>query len=200
MTANDSSTGGYLVPSGYEDAGQDIDLDLVFQPAVAALTGIDPTLVRPRWQRLPPKQPEPHIDWCALSVTDIAADTNAITTFSEALSGGVERHETLTVLCSFYGPNSALRASDLRDGLMLSQNRSALLAAGIAFKRADTIRRIPELTNRRFINRADISLTFRRHSRRTYPILSVLSSSGSIMADGGGGNITTEPFDTENLQ
>jgi hypothetical protein len=82
---------------------EDDDLDNAFQGLVVGITGLDQSLVRPRWQSNPPKQPEPTIDWCAIGVTSSQADTFAVVQhlFGDDITAPAGdlliRHETLDV-------------------------------------------------------------------------------------------------------
>jgi len=52
----------------------DAALDAVFQALVVGITGLPGTLVRPRWQPVPPTQPSVTTNWAAIGVTTNAAD------------------------------------------------------------------------------------------------------------------------------
>lgn len=185
---NTSATGGVLLPVGTQQSA-DLPLDQIIQRVAAGILGFTLNNVLPRWQSTEPSMPSRGTDWCAIGVTDIDSDTNAVlahdsqpTSFGPGLDNFI-RHEQITVLASLYGPNSVSSAAQLRDGLAVPQNRETLGLLNIAYVFADPIRRVPSLINQGWINRADIRLTFRRKIQRTYPVLNLLSADGVVNGD-----------------
>ena len=168
----------------------DLDLDVILQGLITQLTGLDGTLVRPRWQATEPLYPEYGTTWAAIGVTSQDADVN---TMSVPTEDGLEvhRHETITVVSSFYGPNAAETAGMLRDGMFVGINREVLSNNGMAILRIGTVSRSPVLLNQKWQNRVDFQFTLRRHTIRLYPISTVIESDGS-MTDGE----TSQDFDT----
>lgn len=170
---------------------EDDDLDNVLQGMVVGITGLDPTLVRPRWQPTVPKQPEPDVDWCSIGVVESNPDTYAhvehlsgvsITDQSGDLS---KRHEELSVLVSFYGPHSKSYLGVLRDGLGIEQNLYALKASGLYFVAMDRGRAAPEFINQQWIRRWDSAMTFRRMVARTYAVNNIVSAEIDLIDDTG---------------
>jgi hypothetical protein len=180
-----SATGGTLLPASSPAPLEDVDLDAAFQSAVAAITGIDGTLVRPRWQPNPPKQPEPNVDWCALSVMDSKPDAGpAIIHDGSGLGSDINiRHEELVVLVSFYGPRSQWFAGVLRDGIGIPQNMESLKQIDIAFVECGPTRTAPELVNQQWIRRRDMSMRFRRKVTRLYSIRNIASADVHVFDD-----------------
>lgn len=135
-------------------------------------------MVRPRWQPVPPKQPEPGVNWCAISVTVQTPDAGPYIEHIPAGDGKdtYARHEDIEVLATFYGPASQSNASRLRDGLAIAQNSEEINAAGVFFVDAGQIRPVPELVNQQWIKRRDIPLRFRRKVVRDYAVLNILSA------------------------
>lgn len=182
--ANSSATGGLIAPVAETPPLTDDALDALFQVAVAGITGISGAMVRPRWQPVPPKQPEPSVDWCAIGITDITPDEGPSIQHVGSLVGEVgeigrddfKRHETITLLCTFHGPLGMRYAAKLRDGIGIPQNMEGLKANGIGFVESGPIRTVPELYNQQWIRRFDLMLIFRRKVSRTYPILNILSA------------------------
>lgn len=179
--ANTSATGGYLVPVSAPPANDDA-LEDILQAAVVGITGLDGSLVRPRWQPGNPKQPEASVDWCAFGVTETEPeDGTAYVAHDGNANGGLgqdnlQRHESFRVLASFYGPNAAGYAQRLRDGLYIAQNREELAASLIAFVNTDTIRQVPEFVNNQWVKRYDLSVNFRRKVERAYAIQNLASA------------------------
>ena len=183
--ANDSSTGGYLSPVAPSSAPFDASLDAVLQQVVVGITGISGSLVRPRWQAVVPKQPEPGTNWCAIGVSGIEpADYPA-----EAHDGSGNGSDTqqawegLSVLASFYGPDAMANASLLKRGLYVAQNREPLQAAGIDVVDAGTITAAPDLVNQQWIRRYDLPIRLRRKVETRYPILNIASADDLIVTD-----------------
>lgn len=182
--ANSSATGGLIAPIAETPPLTDDALDALFQVAVAGITGIVGDMVRPRWQPVPPKQPEPSVDWCAIGITDITPDEGPSIQHVGSLVGQVgeigrddfKRHETITLLCTFHGPLGMRYAAKLRDGIGIPQNMEGLKANGIGFVESGPIRTVPEMYNQQWIRRFDLILIFRRKVSRTYPILNILSA------------------------
>lgn len=193
MPTNTSATGGYLFPTG---AGsfppEDIDLDLIFQAAIVGTTQLDGSLVRPRWQPVPPKQPDVTVSWCAFGVTvrtvqdgpsiEHHADNNGYNTLT--------RHEDIVLIATFYGPQAQKNAMLLRDGLYVPQNIEALKLDGISFIDCGTLRSVPELFNQQWIKRYDIDCTFRRAVTRSYPVLNIAAADVQLLDDTGHVNET----------
>lgn len=192
---NDSSTGGYLSPVSSRPVEDDAFEDFIGN-VVAGITGLARALVRPRWQPKPPPHPAITTNWCAIGITTIVSDYGAVTLHNPAGQGTDEqqRHDTVDLLASFYGPGAYSLASRLRDGLMVSQNRRAMREAGINLLESTRMRTASDLLNERFIRRVDLEVRLRRAFVRTYPILNVLSVSGVIQAQDG----EPQPFTVEN--
>lgn len=178
---NDSSTGG-LLPGTVALGLQDDDLDEVFQQLVAGLTGLDGSLVRPRWQAVVPKQPEPATDWCAIGITDFEPDDYPVEEHVSAGNGSTTQTqwETMTLLASLYGPNAGANASALRNGLYVSQNRETLTSIGMDLVDAMKPTVVPDFVNQQWVRRFDVLIRIRRAVQRTYPILNLLSAPTNI--------------------
>ena len=186
---NTSASGGYLAPIGTQLA-EDTDLDSLIQPMIAGITGLAGNLVRPKWQAVPPAQPDRTITWCAFGVSVTEADTYPTLVHDGCDANGLGtttefRTEYLEMMASFYGPSCRAAAATLRDGLGISQNREALRASGLAFVQVERMTRVPDLQNTQFVNRVDIVVRFRRVVIRTYGIENVLSAQGDFIADQG---------------
>lgn len=185
---------GYLPPTSPAPA-EDQALDLLFQAAVAGITGLPGRMVRPRWQPVPPLAPEATENWCAMGVTVQTPDAApAVVHVGDGEGHSVlQRHEELTVALSFYGPAAGALASRMRDGLGIAHNRYALRNQGVAFVAAGAIVRLPELRGGVWGGRYDLTLTFRRQVSRRYDVLNLLSAQGSIRTDRGDTPWSVEP-------
>lgn len=183
---NDSSTGGYILPTG-DYPPYDAALDAIFQAMIVGITGLPGNMVRPRWQAVAPKQPEPTVDWCAIGVTVISPDAGPAIIHDGTGDGHdlMQRHEEIEVLCSFYGHNAGRYMAMARDGIALPLNNGMLETGGISFVGIGRHVIAPELVNQQWIRRWDLPMTFRRNAERTYPILNLESAEVSVITDSG---------------
>jgi len=182
---NTSATGGYLVPTEPPAPIEDDSLDDFLQAMVVAVAGLQATMVRPRWQPIPPKQPPATADWAAIGVTARTPDANAVIVHHPDGDGydALQRHETLTILVTFYGPHCHQYAGRLRDGLSIAQNREAMQLLNMGVTGLGDIVSAPELVNQQWIRRADLTFQLRRQIDRNYPVKNLLSAHGTLQAD-----------------
>ena len=197
-TPNNSTAPGYLSPVSTPPA-EDADLDNLIQPVIVGITGLPGSLVRRKWQEIPPAQPARTVNWCAFGVSVTASDTNPTITHDGWDNGGLgsstlSRTEFLEVSATFYGPACRSYATILRDGFGIGQNRDALRANGMAFVETDRIVLVPEPQNEQFIRRADVVFHLRRMSMRTYAIENIETLQATVVADSGS---VTGPQDVE---
>lgn len=181
---NDSTTGGALLPLDSPLTGD--ARDDVLQALIVGITGLDGTMVRPRWQPVAPKQPDPGTDWCAIGITDDTPGDGVAIIHDPNANGGLGadimiRHRQLSVLASFYGPNAAAFAEQAQDGLSIPQNLEVLQSQLMTYSNTDTIRQVPELINQQWVKRFDVPLIFRQQVRRTYAIQSLVSASVGVI-------------------
>ena len=203
MSTPDSSTGGFLAP--LEQLADDAALDLLFQPVIVGITGLDGTLVRRKGQEVPGAQPARETTWCAFAATTTQSDTNPSLVHDPHADGGLGRDielrsETIEVTASFYGPAAIGSAKILRDGLDIPQNREAMRAQGLAYVDLVRITFVPDLQNGQMIRRGDVVFRVRRMVVRSYAIRNILSIDGAVITDVGGpaGPTTVfSPFETE---
>lgn len=181
---NSSATGGVLLPDGTVTPVYDDDLDAMLQGYVVALTGLDGQLVRPRWQSVVPKQPEPEVNWCSLSAQTITPDASPFIENDSDLTSKYQRHEVLEVLCSFYGPNARSICAQFRDGLSIPQNNEYLTAFKASFINASQMKPAPELVNQTWIKRQDMTFRIKRQVVRSYPIQSFTTAPSITSTDG----------------
>ena len=180
---NMSATGGYLSPGVVTPPTEDSDLDAQIQPAIVGICGLDGSLVRPRWQANPPKTPEPSVNWCAIGIADIKQDQGPYLEQVAVLTHGYQRHEDITLACTFYGPRAQAYAQTLRDGLAIPQNIEALSAVGIKFIECSSTRAVPELYNQQWLKRYDLTVRLRRQVKRAYSVQTVLSATDVLVTD-----------------
>lgn len=165
--------GGSALPRG-------LDLNTFLQTVVVGLSGMSGTLVRPEWQPEPPKQPDLPVNWIAMGVQSGIPNASAYVSLDENGKINTQRHQTIDVTLSIYGPDCIENYGLISDGFQLPQNRIALYQANMAFTELTPYRRIPDLVNGRWIDRVVCSILFQREVQRVYPILTFLSASGII--------------------
>ena len=170
---------------------RDYSLNKFLHDVVAGITGLDPTLVRPRWQENPPNLPLRSTNWAAIGVVHRPAPVGtAVATYDPTAANGegaliLIRQEDLELLCSFYGPNCQGNGAVLRDGLYVGQNREALFLAGMGLGSVSDLTKAPEMIKSAWYQRADLTVVIRREVRRQYPVLSVVSGVGTIVTEQG---------------
>lgn len=183
--SNTSATGGYLIPEVLPAPLEDAALDDFLQTVLVGVTGLDPTLVRPRWQEIVPDLPDRSVDWCGFGVISRKSDTFAYIGHDGLLSQAegadlLQRHEELNLRASFYGPNCQYYGTLLRDGLEIPQNREQLFLAGMGLVSVGDVERAPELVKNIWLSRADLPIVIRRQVLREYPVLNLLSMQGTL--------------------
>lgn len=176
-----SNVAGYLLQT--QGPMDDQALHRFLHGLIAGVLGFDAKLVRPLYQVDPPAIPSIITDWVAFG---IVATRHEHFGSHQQYDGyaDVITHEELDVLCVFYGPNALSNATKLRDGIeLVSQNREALLLAGIGAVQFSDATRAPELVNDRWFNRVDITMTLRREVRRRYDILTLLDVETTVRSE-----------------
>lgn len=188
-TVNTSATGGYVTdqpPSVL--SGEHITR--LLQKMVMALTGLPGTLVRPRWQPMPPSQPPAETTWASVGVQRVEADEfpyivhDPSGTFPGALAPGVDRmqrHATLTVLVTFYGPEAEDTGGRLRDALYIPQQMEGMRPLKLLTVR--DLARAPEMINQQWIDRVDLEIDLRMQINRVYPIYDLAGADLNIRTD-----------------
>jgi hypothetical protein len=186
--SNSSASGGFLTQTNTALTNE--ALHDAIQETLAGISGIDGTLVRPRWQPgFPPgqgpNQPAPDVQWIAFGITGRdAADYPAMRHHNGGPST-LTRWSIFTVLVSCYGPDADGIAERLRDGLYVNQNWEALSAVGVKLLEAQSATAVPDLVNTGYIDHCDLPLRFAQAVDRDYNILDIASSDGVISSDTG---------------
>lgn len=176
--SNNSSTGGYIVDRAPLPASGDA-VTAAMQTMIAQLAQLPGNMVRPRWQPMPPTQPAVDQTWAAVGVIRTEADAfpyiahDGATTLPGETAPGVDRmqrHSTVTVLATFYGPNADDAAVSVRDALYVPQNMEPLAPLGLKLLEVHDLTRAPEIMNQQFVDRVDLRIDMRRQINRVYPI------------------------------
>ena len=181
MSGNTSASGGYLpeqqLPATLENPGL---ADLI-QGLLAGVTGMDPTLVRPRWQVTPPNEPALGTDWIAFGFTERTPEPSTPWIFHDGAANGglgqdiLRKNQDLHLTVSCYGPNAEDYGDRVHDGFYIPQNLELLGANGIKMVDTEPMVTVPELVNAVWIPRTDLPIRLRRHTERAYAIENIVS-------------------------
>lgn len=180
----DSRFAGYLgpvIPGPYplsDDAWEDFLHDVF-----AGITGLDPTLVRPRWQPEPPLRPDISVNWMAFGT--VATRTDFVPVQYQIDDGAdgytaMQEMEELDILCSFYGPNNEMIQSYFQRGLYVEQNLAMFRANAVGMVSTTGFTRAAELIKERYWPRTDVTVTVRREVRYNYKILNLLRAQATM--------------------
>lgn len=191
--SNDSSTGGYLLPTNSLPIN-DQALDDLFRAVISAITGLAPRNVVRRFNSEPDAPTQFDGTWAAVGVLDIDDDDFPYQALQPDGTYKLLQHEVLQVMASFYGGKAQQSARMARNGIQIEQNREALASAGIVLMNAEKPVRAPVMINSRWTNRIDVTLTFRRQIVDTFAILPITSIVGSVADETG----TQLPLNTDN--
>jgi hypothetical protein len=175
-----SNIAGYLTPTSSQGQPGGLSLEDFIQTIIVGISGYAGTVVRPKFQQNPPKQPSINTDWIAFAIQNVIPDANAYTWLNDQNIDQLTRMEKLEIQIAYYGPNSLENISVLRDGFQIQQNLEAMRAAGMGFNGLTQAIRGPDLLNERWVNRWEMTLTLVRQVLRVYPVLSFASAAGSI--------------------
>jgi hypothetical protein len=160
----------YLLPLDSPLPLEGDDLEDAVQGAVAGITGLDPTLVRPRFQPNAPALPDFHVEWAAVGLSRTSPDAFAFVRQLDAETAELQRDCRVEMLASFYGPRGNAVANRFVDGLQIEANRFALKAAGIKVNWTGDVMSAPAFVKERWTKRFDVNVhlsyrTFRRYKQ-----------------------------------
>jgi len=153
---------------------------------IAGVTGLDNTLVRPRWQTEPPLRPDIGVNWVAFGVTNTQADYAPV--FYHIDDGVVgydalQQMEEHTIMCSFYGPAGEKYCSYFQRGLWVDQNQASMRANAVGLVSVGGQTRAAELVKERWWPRTDVQFILRREVRYNYNVLNLLQAQVDIKAN-----------------
>ena len=188
---NNSATGGPLLPGSSSTPLSGAPLLSFLQGWLAPLCGLDPTLVRPRWQSEPSNIPDAGTAWMAFGfVGDQESDTFPyVSQSADGLSFTLTRNEQRSLVCSFYDTGVTGEADYmsqlLRDNLSISQNCEPLIAQGFQLAYVGPRVAAPRTLSTRWVYRVDLPVVVRDQFTRTYQVLTVESATGEVYTDVG---------------
>ena len=190
MAVIDSRSAGVLKPIETANTGE---VETRLRLFVSAITGIDKTLVRKRWNQKPAPQPSFDTDWCAVGVVRVRTLGNPDFkgnkgNIQKPDSGDVvsQRHQTLYCVATFYGQNAQEKSDLLRDGLGIPQNNAWLQAQGLVVQGvADEATHIPEFVNQQWLDRYDLSFQIGRKLTRTFGVRTIANADFEIITEKG---------------
>ena len=189
-SAADSREKGFLLPNTPPPPVEGDPWTNILHDLVCGVTGLDGSLVRPRWQIQPPVTPEPTVDWCAIGTNSTKSDWQPVfyhVADDPADPDGYDifqRMEETDVLASFYGPNCTQYGDILRDGLFIDNNSQYLRSMACTIVEVQDITLAAELYKMQWRGRTDVPFVIRREVRRIYKVRTLLRSTGTITANG----------------
>ena len=202
---NDSSTGGYILPTANPAPLEGQALLRFFQQIIAGITGLDGTMVRPYWQGESPNIPDAGDAWAAFRINKRPSDTfpfvGRLPYGTDTGVDHLQRHELLEFFVEFYdlgstGVNNTGGLADnyaalLRDGLAIPQNREPLFLNGMGLIKVGDLVTAPSIFKLRWQYRVDFEFTVGRQIDRSYQVLTIVAANGDIYTDGG---LPPQPF------
>lgn len=194
-----------LLPNSSPAPLEGAALNAFLQGWVVGITGVDGSLVRPRWQGEPPNLPVAGTAWIALGVAARRADRFPYVDIPQRGTSqdpifNLQRNEELDLLLSFYdlGTNGEADyyAALFRDGTAIPQNRELLFLNGFGLVDVGDSVAVPVLTQKRWLYRVDQRTTLRRMIQRTYAVNTVLSLDGELLANDASDNVIERDLST----
>lgn len=188
-SVQDSRFKGFLRPNTPPPPIEGDPWTNIFHDLVTGTTGLDGSLVRPRWQLQPPVPPEATVDWCAIGANSTQSDWQPVF-FHVADDPNdpegydiFQRMETTDIIASFYGPNGQTYADIFRDGLFIDQNAAYLRSLSACIVEVHDLALLSEIFRQQWRSRTDVPFVVRREVRRIYKVRTLLRSTGTITAN-----------------
>lgn len=193
----------YIRPYSSAQLPGDLTVTQFIQSVLVGLSGLPGTMVRPKWQAEPPKNP-PGIDesWISFGINLGIQNNDPYIATSPTDNTAIvsQRQQALDVGISIYGPLALEIFGIIRDGWHIPQNTQALTAANMGFTSMAPARSIPDLQNGRFYNRVETSVVLQQQVNRTYKVPTILSASGVILAPTSNDIDYSLAWDSENVE
>lgn len=190
---------------GYEGRS----LENWLQHWVAAVSDIEASLVRPRWQPTPTMLPDITTPcWIATGITrkkpqgqwsytghNGVPEAGQFDRPGEPGRDQMIRWEDFELLVTWYGPECEVTSENFYSGCMVWQNRVVLRLVGLALVEVGEQIRAPEMIKEQWLDRVDRTVFFRRVVQRSYPVFNLIHAHGVIQLDRTGGDYRV-PFST----
>lgn len=182
LAPNTSATGGYLTPNASPAPLEGQALLNFIHDWMCGICGLPGNMMRPRWQPEPPNIPQDGTDWAAFGITGKASDTFAAELhFGTGLGyNEVRRHEVISVIVSFYGPNADNYCHTLREGMQVAQNREVLGLNNFGLVASGDVVTMPEMIKDKWLYRVDLTFQLRRQIVRDYGVENLASGQASV--------------------
>jgi len=175
-----SNIPGYLSPTTSTPLPGSLTFTQFIQSVIVGISGYTGTLVRPKWQQNPPKQPDITTNWIAFGITVGKPDVNAFVNMDSAGNSIFQRQQDVDIDVSFYGPDAQDNVMKFLDGFQIQQNLEAMRAAKMGYRGFQDPVQGADLVHERWVPIWNVTLTLTRQVDRTYPILSFVSAVGSM--------------------
>lgn len=177
--SNDSTARGYLTPVG-DSPEYDEELEREISRWIRGVSGLTVKHVLPRWTDPQQQIPKNGTTWCAFGITTVPLPGMPANVQVDENTSDQWAWESVTVILCFYGPQGASTATTFRAGLFVEQNNTELNRVGLSFSDAGTIYNLPELINKQWVRRYDLTVTLTRKTIRTYNIKSIVEPNVTI--------------------
>lgn len=203
MPANDSSTGGFLTPSSTGGDLNDEALQDFLQSVIVGITGMNGTLVRPRFQTEPPNPPAAGTDWCAIGPGQRERDKYSAVKQQDNGNTVVIRNRVLEILASFYGPHAETNGELLAMGFEVPQNREALTYANGQWTGFNLVSGVsgpiiaPAIIKGTWWYRADYSFRVRQQQKYMYSVLTLTEAKATLELQPPGQAVIDEAIDAK---
>lgn len=183
--SNTSATGGYLSPLSTPAPIEDDALANFFQALVANVSGLVPSLVRPRWQPESPNIPQLGVSWASVGIIHRQAFTYAAILHDPSGSGAdyLDTQEELELMVSMYGADADANMALFRDGMQIAQNREVLQLANMGWMSCGEVVTAPSLVKEKWLYRVDMKFKVLRQIIREYAVESLLSATIQLITD-----------------
>lgn len=177
-----SNIPGFLTPTSNPVLPGGLTLTQYIQAMIVGVTNINGTLVRPKWQIAPPKQPDIATNWIAFGIQILTPDQLAYVGLLDDASSAAsfQRQVLLQIDCGFYGSSAMENILIFQDAFQIQQNLDYLRAAKMGYRQITPAIRGPDLVNGRWVERLETSLYLTWQVQRTYAILSLESAEGTL--------------------
>ena len=179
---NDSSTGGFLLPTVVPL--DDVQFDNLIHDWIAGVSGLDPTLVRPSWQPDPPPLPDFTVPcWAAFGILRVHNDWDAVVQHYAGYSTTL-RYQQMELMTTWYGAAAGDVALQFRMGTAINQNQD-LFYPSVKFVSVEDQVTMSENIKGRWQRRVDVTVVLRRLVQCTYAVLDLVAARLEIILANG---------------